>query len=85
MVMDVIFCEVIEFTLQVGTWNKCSVAFSREESLREAMEQVGLELIDYGSFTVQPMSYTKTNSLECLVSAYSKAYRERAERATASR
>jgi hypothetical protein len=78
--MDVLFCEVIEFTLQVGTWNKCSVALSREESLREAMEQVGLELIDYGAFTVKPLSYTQTNSLQCLVSIYSKAYRARLER-----
>jgi hypothetical protein len=78
--MDVLFIEYLEFTLQVGDWNKCSIALSREESLREALEGIGIELIDYGSFTVQPMSYTETGSLKCVVRAYSKAFRERVER-----
>jgi hypothetical protein len=83
MVMDTLFLEEITFELQVGTWNQCSVAWSQEEVLRQAMQHVGIELIDYGSFTVKPARYSETGSLKCLVSAYSKAYRERMERAAA--
>lgn len=82
LVIDTLFLETLEFRMATGAWNQCSVAPSREESLREAMETVGLELIDYGSFTAVPIPYPH---LGVRVSAYSRAYRERAERAAALR
>lgn len=80
--MDVLFCEVITFKVAPIDVARCRIAFSQEEVLRALMLEVGIELIDYGSFTVKPMVRGAPHHLEAwdLVSVYSKAYRERVER-----
>lgn len=81
--MDVLFCEVIYFQIRTIDVARCRIALSQEEVLRGLMELVGVELIDYGSFTVQPiLTPHGRRILEPweLVSVYSKAYRERVER-----
>jgi hypothetical protein len=80
--MDVIFCEVIEFTVRGATYFECRNAPSQEEVLRELMETMGIELIDYGSFKVMPIGTPNINAVGngYLVSVYSKAFRERVER-----
>ena len=80
--MDVLFCEVITFKVPGLEIARRRVAPSQEEVLRGLLELVGIELIDYGSFTVQPIRYVdrSTPEPEYLVSCYSKAYRERVER-----
>jgi hypothetical protein len=83
LVMDVLFLEHLEFRLPHGTVMRSRAAASQEEVLRSLMAAVGIELIDYGSFTVQPcMPPAGRDRLESwdLVTAFSKAYRERAER-----
>jgi hypothetical protein len=82
MVMDTLFLEVLTFKVTPLDVARARVAFSQEEVLRALMAGVGLELIDYGSFTVQPMRLSSPRHLESwdLVSCYSKAYRERLER-----
>lgn len=80
IVLDVLFCETIHFSLLAADFAACNCAFSREEILRKAMERVGIELIDYGNWT---QALTQEGRIR--ISACSKAYRERAERATASR
>lgn len=82
LVLDVLFLEVITFKVRTIDTARCRVAFSQEEVLRALMETVGIELIDYGSFTVQPVMLERPRHLEAwdLVSVYSKAYRERVER-----
>jgi hypothetical protein len=82
LVMDVLFLEEIAFELPAIEVARCSVALSQEEVLRSLLELVGIELIDYGSFTVQPVIPPWHRRLESwyLVSAYSKAFRERVER-----
>jgi hypothetical protein len=89
MVMDVMFLEVLEFTLPIATYAPCRVASSMEEILRQAMTAVGIELIDYGSFTATTVMPAPVNGVvdgakaTVEISAYSKAYRERMERAAA--
>lgn len=85
--MDVLFLEEIVFRLPVGPWNQCSIAPSREEVLRQAMALVGIELIDYDSFTMVPTRYRDLHgeALICEITAYSAAFRERTERAAAYR
>jgi hypothetical protein len=85
--MDLIFVEVVNFRLPQGEFRRCCIEVSQEEVLRQAMVCVGLELIDYGSFIAQPLLSTEPMVKEAWigVTAYSRAYRERAERATASR
>lgn len=80
--MDLVFLEVVEFTLFIPEWLLCRIAPSQEEALRAAMALVGIELLDYGCFTVRELG---PPTGRVLVSAYSKAWREKAERATASR
>ncbi len=89
--MDVLFLEHLEFKLPVNTFAVCQVAPSKEEMLRRAMVEVGLELIDYGSFIArdvpvpQVLQYAPETIFQVKVEAFSKAYRERAERAAAHR
>jgi hypothetical protein len=82
LVMDTIFLEVLTFKVTPLQVARARVAFSQEDVLRALMVDVGLELIDYGSFTIQPMMLPAPRHLEPwdLVSCYSKAYRERIER-----
>lgn len=81
LVMDVLFCEIVQFIVPMTEFRRCCIQVSQEEVLREALVTVGLELIDYGSWTGRPDS----QCARVHVTAYSKAYRERAERATALR
>lgn len=86
--MDTLFLETCEFRLPFVVVQRCRIQPSQEEVLRELMAAVGVELIDYGSFTVRPSMPPRDRDLNeswDLVSAYSKAYRERAERAAARR
>jgi hypothetical protein len=89
MVMDTLFLEVLQFQVRRHEFAHCAIAPSREEVLRLAMALVGIELIDYGSFVTQPILGRQTgpDTAEAWtrIIAFSKAYRERAERATASR
>lgn len=80
--MDVLFVENVQFKLPVTDVMRCRVARSQEEVLRGMLELVGIELIDYGSFTVQPLMLERPRHLESwdLINCYSKAYRERVER-----
>lgn len=83
--MDLMFCEVIEFRLVHTVVMRCRIAPSQEEVLRQMMAEAGLELVDYGSFTIQPIIQARAQTRETqadLVSAYSRAYRERRERET---
>lgn len=80
--MDLCFCETFEFTLLVPDWHRCRIARSQEEVLRATMARAGIELLDYGCFTVKPVA---GSSDTVLVTAYSKAWRERTERASAAR
>lgn len=84
--MDVLFSEALQFNLPHEIVMRCRVAPSQEEVLRQLMQAVGIELIDYDSFTVQPIMPPKPLALEAWdrVSVYSKAYRERRERETAA-
>jgi len=75
LVMDTLFLEELEFEIGRDEWRYCSIKPSREESLRAALAKVGLELIDYGSYTTQPFGVLQTT-----VRVYSKAFRERLER-----
>jgi hypothetical protein len=87
-VLDVVFVEMIQFQLPLVDYGRCRIASSQEEVLRQSMARVGLELIDYGSFTVQPVVDKRPPDpagLQVLVTALSKAYCERAERVTSSR
>jgi hypothetical protein len=79
LVLDVLFLDHVEFSLSTLDYSQCAIAWSQEEVLRKALEHVGMELIDYGSFIVQPRGAQRR------IEVYSKAYRERAERATLSR
>lgn len=76
--MDLLFLEHLEFRLPLVLFAHCRIASSQEEVLRNALASAGLELIDYGSWTDRILA----KSGYVLVSAYSRAYRERAERAT---
>lgn len=80
--MDVMFVEAVTFRLPALEVAQCRIAFSQEEVLRGLLAQIGIELIDYGSFTVQPVMLPTPRHLESwnLVSVYSRAYRERVER-----
>jgi hypothetical protein len=80
LVMDTLFLDHLEFELTYRQHAYCGTAPSREEVLRRAMAEVGIELIDYGSFTQH------INSAAAIgINVYSKAYRERMERDTAGR
>ena len=81
LVLDTLFCEVVTFVVPSADFRVCACALSQEEVLRSAMAYVGLELIDYGSWFARP----DPRGALMQVLAYSKAYRERAERATAAR
>lgn len=83
MVMDLCFLEVLEFTLLPIEMALVRCARSQEGVLRGAMATVGLELLDYGSFTAVALNLPDVTAYR--VTAYSKAWREKAERATASR
>lgn len=86
--MDTLFLETCEFKVARARAACCLVAPSREEVLRQLMAEAGLELIDYGSFVVRTAAAPRgRDALEAWdqVSAYSTAYRERAERAAARR
>ena len=84
--MDTLFLETIEFKVDHLVAVQCGTAVSREEVLRGLMEHVGLELIDYGSFTVRPcMTPRPWPPTFDQVDAYSVAYRARAERAAGHR
>jgi hypothetical protein len=88
LVLDTLFLETLQFQIPHVIATRCRIAPSREDELRQLMELVGIELIDYGSFTVQPcMPPARRDRLESwdAVNAYSRAYRERAERAAAPR
>jgi hypothetical protein len=87
LVMDTLFVEIVTFRMPQGEFRRCSCALSQEEVLRQAMEYVGLELIDYDSYIAQPLLTKEPRVKEAFmgVTAYSRAYRERAERATAAR
>lgn len=79
--MDVCFLEMLEFELTYRQHAYCYTEPSREEVLRKAMAHVGLELIDYGSFT----EHINSAAAAVGIQVYSKAYRERAERAATHR
>lgn len=88
LVMDLLFLEEIEFKVEHAVFLRARVAPSREEVLRILMENVGIELVDYHAFTVQPcMPPPQRDHLESwdMVKAYSQAFRERTERAAAYR
>lgn len=88
LVMDTLFLEEVEFYLPMTVAQRCRVAPSREEELRQAMAYVGLELIDYDSFTVSPSLPPRSRDrLEPwdMFRVFSKAFRERTERAAAYR
>jgi len=80
--MDVLFCEEILFKVKPVEVARCRIALSQEEVLRKLMEHVGIELIDYGAFTIQHLMLPAPRHLEQWnrVSVFSKAYRERVER-----
>ena len=87
LVIDVLFCEAIHFRLPATIYYRRAVAPSQEEALRGFMAEVGLELIDYGSFAVQPQALSwdpalppRSPTVHVLVDVYSKAYRESTER-----
>jgi hypothetical protein len=82
LVMDVLFLEEMLFRVQASTYYRHRNAWSREEVLRALMKEVGIEMIDYGSFTVQPVEppIPITSVVQYYVAVYSKAYRERVER-----
>lgn len=81
LVLDVMFLETLQFRMLVDHYRVCAIAPSREEVLRRCLESKGIELIDYDSWTVQPLGSTQMIDIR----VYSRAYRERLERATASR
>jgi hypothetical protein len=87
LVQDTIFCEILEFEVEGLAFRHCAIAVSQEEVLRKLMATVGIELIDYGSWFATPWKYRQLpDAVPAMrVLAYSKAYRERAERATALR
>lgn len=80
LVMDVLFCDTVEFELPVLEWNRCRTAVSQEEVLRSAMLEAGIELIDYGSFMTLIIADTTAIGRHIQVRAYSKAWRSRLER-----
>ena len=84
--MDTLFLETLDFGIPLDVWAACQPEPSREEVLRKAMTVVGLELIDYGSFTAGKYFPPATPQMaRALISVFSKASRERAERAAAPR
>lgn len=89
--MDTMFLETLEFALPIITYAPCRVAPSMEEILRQTMATVGIELIDYGSFTATTVMPAAVDGVidgalaVVEIKAYSKAYRERVERAAATR
>ena len=90
--MDVLFLEELTFTVSDMHYYRAAVAPSREEMLRALMVNVGLELIDYDSFTAQPLALprdpaerARAQSLRVRIEVYSAAFRERTERAAAYR
>lgn len=89
--MDTLFLELLAFRVQAADYALCAIAPSREEVLRQAMELVGLELIDYDSFVarsipVNPLqAYDPERVFYIRIEAYSTAYRNRVERAAARR
>lgn len=80
--MDVLFLEALEFKVQASVYYQHRNAWSREEVLRALMKETGIELIDYGSYTVQPCTppIPITSVVQYYVCAFSKAFRERTER-----
>jgi len=78
--MDLLFLEELRFKLSALDWAQAKACSSMGEALERALAYIGIELIDYGSFTAQP----QPNDVVC-ISAYSKAYRERVERQAAWR
>lgn len=78
LVFDVLFLEHVTFKVAVKDYAYCRTGHSREEVLRKAMELVGLELVEYDSFTDTPVVGEGVR-----VHAYSLAFRERAERDSA--
>lgn len=90
LVQDLVFLETLEFRLSIHDAAQVRVAQSKEEVLRQAMVLVGLELIDYGSFTEEAVMLKGGINLcgpemKAVYRVYSKAYRERAERAAGLR
>jgi len=91
MVMDALFLETFEFKLAFAVFAPCRVAPSMEEILRQAMAVIGIELIDYGSYTTTMVMPPAVDGIidgsqaTVEIDVYSKAYRERAERAAAQR
>lgn len=97
--MDVLFLEEVEFKVEHTVFLRARVAPSREEVLRFLMANVGIELVDYHSFTVQPCMPPGWNPKAGgwdrqpvdlsetwdVVKAYSRAFRERTERDAAHR
>jgi hypothetical protein len=78
--MDLLFLESLDVRVTTEQGRRCLAASrSVEDSLRQALELVGLELVDYGTvqFRPTPKGYT--------VEARSKAWREKAERKTVAR
>lgn len=82
--MDVIFLERLDFNVDGEAYALAMTSASREEVLRAAMHCVGIELIDYDSFIAHAATVPGRRA-RMQVSAFSKAYRARAERANDSR
>ena len=76
--MDVMFLEELQFHLLSDVYRDCSTQPSRQEVLRRCLAAKGLELIDYDSFMVIPLGAAAVR-----IDVYSRAFRERAERAAA--
>jgi len=89
--MDTLFVEIVQFKMPIAVFAPCRVAPSMEEILRQAMATQGIELIDYGSYTAETKMPASVDGVidgsQAVVSikVYSKAYRERVERAAAQR
>jgi hypothetical protein len=81
-----LFLETLDFAIPLDVWAACQPEPSREEVLRKAMTEVGLDLIDYGSFTDgKYFDAAAPHAALALISVYSKAFRERAERSAGRR
>jgi len=91
LVMDTLFCDEVNFALSIAEYAPCRVAPSMEDILRASMAAVGLELIDYGSFTATTFMPAERggvidgSQVTVQFNVYSRAYRQRAEREAAPR
>lgn len=85
--MDLLFCEILQWEVPLDVYGICRIAPSREEELRQLMAAAGIELVDYDAFVVKPVidRPPQFDKLRVEITAFSRAFRERAERESARR